>query len=332
MMKMADQISYRFMILILLLTLTTVSAQTLNFRTSVVGFESGMTLSAGAYKSYASTFLMLQKRKSTRIFRPTQESKIYTWLLSHLYKPRYLVLQSTFFPLACGSSQIETYHPRIFNRFEFMGMNLLKSVGAGYEEPYAVSMLFGNFALFGYRYHDENNRMRIRQSGSALAGMMITAGHLHIHDNIRVDDRWWHLELILTGQLKEPLIRNLEWNFRVGAKIHETPLAPDVLIFVLHRSHTEWNFRKFSILRNSRIHYEFHIPIGDDWGRLPFTIRQHLSYGKKFPFKLWGRFWALRLGGGILWEYTRLFDSENRGFEQKESSHISWLIQPSIEF
>jgi hypothetical protein len=209
---------------------------------------------------------------------------------------------------------------------------MLLSAGSGAEEPYALSLLLGNLAFFGSREKIVREKSRIKQLGSAMAGFLISTGHWHIYDNIRIDDRWWQTELILTGNLKEPNIRKILWNFRIGAKIHGNKFVPDVVLLAFQRNHTEWHYRGISLLRSSVIRYEAHFPIGPESGRSPFAIRQLFTYGKKIPFKLSGRFIALRLGGGVLWEWVRRYDHEKRIFRPEETSHLLWMIQPSVEF
>jgi len=321
-----------YFILLIILCSANVPAQTLNAHRSILGFETGATITAGVYKSYLNLFIQFSHKSSTKIYRPELERHVYGILLSRLYKPKYIVAQATAYPLALLSSDMETYHPKHYRQFEFMEINLLRTISSGYEEPYALSLLLGNFALFGYHEQDEQGKSRIRQSGSALAGIIITTGHLYIHDNIRVNERWWQYELILTGKLNEPKVRMIEWNFRIGTKHHQTDLTPDVALLILHRSHTEWNFRQFSFIRNSHFHYEAYFPIFHDGQKLPFTVRQYFSYGKKFPFKKFNRLFALRIGGGIIWEKLRLYNHDQRFFEAQQSSQITYLIQPSIEF
>ena len=318
------------LIFICLLPFTILHAKSFNFRTSLTGYESGMTVSLGAYQSYVNSYIYLKRRSATPILKP-QETLIYSYLVSRLYKPGYLLFQATIYPLATVSSQMETFYPHEFNRFEVMGWNILRSVGSGPEEPYALSLLLGNLAFFGNK-GEINGKIRLNQLGSAMAGILISTGNFHLHDNIRINDRWWQTELILTGNLKEPDKRKIFWNFRIGTKFHKNVLAPDVIVLALQRNHTGWNYRGISFVRSSIVRYEAHFPIGSERRRSPFTIRQLLTYGKKVPFKIFGRSIAIQLGGGVLWEWVRKYDHENRMFELKESSHLVWLIQPGIDF
>jgi len=307
-------------------------AQTLNTRARIVGLETGATLSLGAYKSYASAFVNTARRGGTPVFLPGQEGRIYAYFAKRFLAPRHVVLQATLYPLAALSSHMETHHPQQFQRLEVAGFNVLRSLGSGPEEPYALSLLVGNLAFLGYFQPIDSGTVRVRQAGSALAGVLISTGHWHIHDNIRVDDRWWQVELILTGFSFRPQVDELTWDFRLGCKFHRTALAPDVVALSLFRSNTDWRLRGFSLSANSQFAYEAHMPLRRQQAGAPFLVRHLLSYGKKFPLRLMGKPLVPQLGGGILWEWVREYDRKARQFQPQGVGHWVWLIQPSISF
>ncbi|MBC7186617.1 MAG: hypothetical protein H5U38_06245 [Calditrichaeota bacterium] len=265
------------------------------------------------------------------MFLTGNEGRIYAYLGRRLFSPKYLLVQATLYPLATLSSYVETYHPRQFDRLEVAGFNVLRSLGSGSEEPYALSLLVGNIAFLGY-YEPTEGTARVRQAGSALAGLLLSTGHWHIHDNIRVADRWWQVELILTGTSSRPGVEELEWNFRGGVKLHSNQLAPDVVAFTLFRDDVQWQARGFSLLANSQIEYEAHLPLGDQDQAMPFVVRHLFRYGKKFPLRLWGKQVVPQLGGGVLWEWVRSYDREARHFQPKGAGQWVWLVQPTISF
>jgi len=310
----------------------TLYTQSINFSNPIRGYETRTTLSFGLYKMYASSYIYLQKKGSTPIFNLQKESTIYKWLLIRMLFPRYLAIQATAHPLAMVSSSLETHNPDDFRKFEYKGWNILRAIGSGPEEPYAFSVLCGNFTFFGYRESVGNNETALRPAGSALAGFLVSFGYRHILDNIRLNDRWWQIEVILTGNYKKKNDSKIQWNFRVGAKFHEHKIVNDVVVLSLYRSHTEWKYNGFSLFRNSVFQYEAHFPINRNWRKSRFSVRQLLTCGKKFPFRLWNRFFAVRIGGGLLWECVRKYDHANRNFYPNNKSQLIWLIQPSVEF
>jgi hypothetical protein len=309
----------------------TSTAQSWSTTGRVVGFETGATISLGAYKAYASAFVNLARRQGTPVFLTGNEGRIYAYLGRRLLSPKYLVVQATLYPLATLSSYAETYHPRQFDRLEVAGFNVLRSLGSGSEEPYALSLLVGNIAFLGYYEHAEGS-VRVRQAGSALAGLLLSTGHWHIHDNIRVNDRWWQAELILKGTSSRPGLEKLEWNFRGGVKLHGNHLAPDAVAFALFRDDVHWQARGFSLLANSQIAYEVRFPLDEQDQAMPFVVRHLFRYGKKFPLRMGGKRMVPQLGGGVLWEWVRSYDRQARRFQPHGAGQWVWLIQPTVSF
>ncbi|MBN2010181.1 hypothetical protein JW960_12620 [candidate division KSB1 bacterium] len=325
---------FRFIrILYILLCFTSASyAQQLSLRTSVRGYESGMTMSAGLYKAYINGFFCFRKLNSTPIFHPKHESALYRWLILKSLTPHYIVVQATAYPTAMSSSYLETYHVDRYRQIELNGWNWLHSLSGNAEEPHAFSILLGNFAFMGYRESLENGTTRLRQSGSGMAGFLITTGPWHILDNIRIDDRWWQAELILTGLLNEERVRNMQWNFRAGIKWHDHPLLKDVILISLFRDYTDWRGWTWSLMRNSTFNYEAQFPLRLDGRRGRFSNRQLLTFAKKIPFTIGHRNVAFRFGGGVLLEVVRKYDHEMREFELQNQRQLIWLIQPGVEF
>jgi hypothetical protein len=318
--------------LILLLCISAGQAQQFSLRTSIHGYESGMTVAPGIYKTYINGFLCFRKLTSTPIFNPRHESALYAWLLAKSLTPRYIVVQATAYPTAMTSSYLETYHPGEFFNLKLNGWNWLRSIGSNAEEPHAFSLLVGNFAFLGYREQIGDGKERIRQSGSGMAGLLLTTGQWHIQDNIRINDRWWQAEIILTGLLNEPHVRKMLWNFRAGVKVHDNPLLQDVVLISLFRDHTNWRGWNWSLDRNSVINYEAQFPLKRNWRHGYVLLRQYLTYGKKWPLTIAQRQMAVRISGGILWEVVRKYNHDQRYFETSDQRQIIWIVQPGVEF
>ncbi|MDZ7337249.1 MAG: hypothetical protein ONB30_01775 [candidate division KSB1 bacterium] len=298
----------------------------------VAGFEYGTTLSLGAYETYASAFVNLARKQSTPVFLPGQEAALYRYLGRRFFRPRYVLCQGTFYPLATLSSFMETYHRQQFDRLEACGFNVLRSLGSGTEEPYALSFLLGNLVFLGYYEPADSGKAKVKPAGSALAGLLISTGHRHIQDNIVVNERWWQVEFILTGTSRKARAHKLTWNFRAGLKSHSTELAPDVAVVSLYRDHTMWQGKGPLLLANSRMRYEGHFRWRHQERETPFAVRQLLAYGKKVPLHAIGRPVVVRLGGGVLWEWVRRYDRQVRAFMAAGEGHWVLLIQPSVEF
>lgn len=306
-------------------------SQTIAFQTKKFGLLSGTQATFDVYKPYFSVFTHIKPKSSQLIIDQNNEKKIYSLLLSQMFSPKFILIQSTFYQLSSLSSYLETDHLNYFNRFKIIGeMNLLRSLGGGYEEPYAFTLFLGNVLYLRYNEPGDQMNGKRKQSGSALAGFAVSFGKHQICDNIYFHDFWYQIELVLTGKLNEQKNKKMSWNFRAGTKIHEKDLLLDVLIFSIERNHSIYTATGFSILQNSVFKYVTYLPLSSGQNT-PFLVYQQLSYGKKFPVSLLGKKVFLVFGIGIRWEWITRYACELRQSEEKPTGNFLWLIQPNIE-
>jgi len=323
-----------FLTLILLLFITLSFAvsgicQSLTFHSELIGFHVGGQLTFDLYKPFASCFLNLKRHQPPVALQQGEEIDIYKKLGRQIFFPGYLLFQTTAYPLSALSSYLETDYLNSFNKFQLINdINILRSIGAGFEEPYAFSVFLGNILFLAY--YDSYQAKR-KQSGSALAGFLITTGRHQIYNNIYIHDKWYQFELMLIGNLNEPRIRRLSWNFRVGAKLHENRLLRDVFTLSIERSHTDWRQSGWSFAKNSVIKYQGHFPMPNKEDKNP-SASQLFSYGKKFPLSLFNKKVFIILSVGFRWERVRYYNHDLKQFDDTPSNQFIWIIQPNIEF
>ena len=290
----------------------------------------------GAYKTFGSVNINLQKDIPHQRISPDREVEIFKTLFSRIYVPKYILLQFTIYPFASVSSFLETNKPEVFNKFEiYNDFNILRAVGGDFEEPYAISLFLGNIIGFQYKPQNEMNTIvapkSARRINSILSGFLLSGGHSHIQDNILISDNWLEILLMMTGRWEVPKIRDVLWDFRIGYRFHENKLVTDVAVFSLKRDHTEWRYSGWSLFRNSTLQALFYVPVGADASNRPFFTRQLFLLGKKYPVFLFKRTIMLKIALGMLWEQTRLYNRHEKRFDEIEHRATTWLIQPSIE-
>lgn len=327
----------RFKILAIAFILTLISsahAFQFGYSKRVCGFFTGTQAILGPYKSYGSFYFNFHRNANIEVLRPGEERMVYRRLLSHAYLPRYVLFQGTIYPPATISSFLETDNPEFFNRFKlYDGMNLLKAVSTGPEEPYALSAFLGNILFFSRKQPDTSQSQEIgQQVGSALIGIVASGGHWHIQDNIRIDDNWYEMLVTLTGRVVEHRRRKMNWNFQFGLKFHENPLPNDVAVLSIYHSHSDFNLTRWSFIRNSELFTRINFPVSDDAARLPLISRFYCVYSKKFPFTIFNHKILVKIGGGFVWAKLRRFDRDIREFDKDESARLVWLFKPNIEF
>ena len=318
--------------LLLSLKISQAFTQSIGFQSRPAGYLFGGQLTFDIYKPYASIFINLKRYERPTIIQSGEETYIYSKLIRQLYLPKFALFQTTLYQLSTLSTYLETDYPQIFNRFNtYFDLNLIRSISSGYEEPYSFSLFLGNIVLLGFASHKNGEQKLLKQSGSALAGFLISTGNHQICDNIYLTDRWYQYEFMLVGDLKEKNIRRILWNFRVGLKHHQNKIFRNVFLFSVKRSHSTWEKTGFSLIKNSVFRYKSYVPTSFS-DNPPLFVYHCLSYGKKVLIKLFNKKMFLVLGGGIRWEWIYRFDRNQNKFESKPGGNLVWLFQPNIEF
>lgn len=326
---------HKLSIHIFMLLILTVASETYGIsyghRGNVHGFETGFTAAAGVYKSYVSSFIYARRKSSTPIFQPHDETSIYNYFIRKILKPRYLLAQATLYPMATLSSHLETYEFDLYKHFDVYSINLMRALGAGYQDPYALSLLLGNICLLGFKGKTDVDKNGFTPTGSALSGFLLSTGHRYIYDNIVVDNRWWLIEYILIGTFSEKRRRAISWNFRAGYKKHSWKMIQDEFMFAVQRDHISFDWHALSFIKNSRIVYELNISLNRRIDAVAIN-RQLVSYSKKIPLVLNGRDIVIRIGAGVVWEDIFHYDHMTNTFDTNRRSRTGFLFQPSIEF
>jgi len=274
----------------------------------------------------------LKQHDKPTIIQSDEEREIYSILCRRFLAPKFILFQTTIYPLSALSSYLETDYPGVYDKFNIgYDINIMRSIGAGHEEPYAFSLFLGNILLLSYVKTDKKKQTQLKQSGSALAGLVFSTGNHQICDNIYLNDPWYQFELMLVGKLNEHQVRRMSWNFRLGVKYHKNNLIRDVIILSLEKNNTDWRPTGFSLFKNSIFKYKAYIPVSFS-DNPPFSVYQLFSYGKKVPVTLFKKKVFLILAGGVCWDWVYRYDRNLKEFENKPSGHLTWLIQPNIEF
>ncbi|HEB02751.1 MAG TPA: hypothetical protein ENI12_05905 [Nitrospirae bacterium] len=152
-------------------------------------------------------------------------------------------------------------------------------------------------------------------------GYLLSAGALHIKDNVLIDDDWAEVEWKIKGDRDYPN-QNLSWSFRIGAKFHDHPDITDVYYVSARRSRLDFEAEASSVLHNSAFEYKF---LFDQKHR---SAVQHTFYAeKKFPQK--GKKYAFTLGVGVIYDKDRKYTG---ALDDRDGDSYSVIIRPNIEF
>jgi hypothetical protein len=246
-----------------------------------------------------------------------QESAMYRALIKGALIPRYMMLEASIYPLPWLFTYIKSDMPDLYRRAEIghSGINLFESATAGFQEPWALSVFFGNVA----RLHRADEKQQGANWG--YTGYLLSAGNQHIKDNTLVADDWYELEWKIKGR-REFSDQKLDWSFRVGAKFNANPDVNDVMYVGLHRSNIDFGSSVFGWLANTNYDLRIHsLQQGGD------VVRVELIAGKNVPLPAWG--FTPMLDVGFVWTSPEEYAGALRDARGNE---LTLVFRPSIAF
>lgn len=245
------------------------------------------------------------------------EFAVYRKLFVDSLIPRYMLVEAAVFPMPLLGVALKEYQHDFYRGFNVgsKDLNLLEAVTAGFQEPYAVSVLLGDMVSFVRPGEKKVS------SNKGYMGYMASYSNQHIKRNIMIPDNSLELEWKMKGErlYKED---KLSWSFRVGTKLHGNPEIADTLYIGLRRSSLNFSADYLSFLNNGSIDFRWDFAARD--GRI---LRQEYVIGKKFPIKKWGV--AFKCDIGVIWEDAARYSGSLR---DTDFQNVTAVIRPNIEF
>ena len=260
------------------------------------------------YYSYYSFYLA---QKESTVFGDPWEPKLYFNQILQSFHPRQVLIEGAFYPLPYACSAVR--ETSSYDNFQ-LGENfhLLKSLAAGYDEPWALSLLLGN--LWGFKHPAVKDKWQ----GAAYMGFILSCGNKQLFANQMITDDWWQLEWKVKG-IRYTFRDKKEWNFYFGFKKHSEENVADIFYVNFYRNHTLYvKSKKRAFLPNFSVNWRTELDLYK--GGL---VSQYLLLGKKFPWKK--RIFIFEFG--ILWQEQAKF----RGFSEEEQN-FQIILRPNIEF
>lgn len=133
--------------------------------------------------------------------RSTSESVIYRELIQGSLIPRYMLVEASVYPMPLLGTYLKGHHPNFYGQERFgrySNVNIIESATVGFQEPWALSVFFGNIAEV---VRPGENR---KGSNIGYAGYLVSAGSKHIKSNDIIDDHWLELEWKIKGKVDYP--------------------------------------------------------------------------------------------------------------------------------
>lgn len=245
------------------------------------------------------------------------EVEIYRTLVEGSAIPRYMLLEASVYPMPVLGTYLKSHTSDFYKGWEFGkgGSNILESITAGFQEPWAVSAFFGNIAKL------VRPGMELKGSNRGYSGYLVSAGSKHIKENILISDNWYELEWKIKGKRDYPNDKQI-WSFRVGGKFHDNPDITNVTYLSMHRSNLNSNYSFLNWIKNTEIDMKMHFAQHD--GQM---VRLEMILGKKYPIASMN--YTPTLNVGFIWTSPNEYGGM---LKDRKEDMITLVIRPSIEF
>ena len=256
--------------------------------------------------------------KPIPIIRSTSESVIYSELIKGSLIPRYMLIEASVYPMPLLGTYLKTDQPQLYGQGRlghYSTVNVIDSVTAGFQEPWAISAFFGNIAKIVRPGEDRKG------SNIGYTGYLFSAGTKQIKDNEMIDDHWLEVEWKIKGKVDYP-DEKLNWSFRVGGKFHDNQNITNEIYLNLFRSNLNTHLPFLSWINNST--FDMKVFFSEDSSNL---VRQEYIVGKKYPKIGWK--YSPTLDVGFIWsspeEYSGILRTTN-------TNTLTLVFRPSVDF
>jgi hypothetical protein len=245
------------------------------------------------------------------------EFQVYRKLFVDSLIPRFMLVEAAVMPLPLAGVALKKYVPDFYRGFNVgtSDLNILEAITAGFQEPYAFSLFFGDMASF---VRPGENKVA---TNKGYMGYMVSYSNEHIKRNVLIPDHSVETEWKMKGERVFKYDR-LSWSFRIGAKVHQNPDITNTYYVGFRRNNLDFRGDFFSFLANSDLVFRWDFSAKN--GR---PLRQEYVFGKKYPINRWHA--ALRIDVGVIWEDPAMYTGSLRDMD---SHNISAVIRPNIEF
>lgn len=244
------------------------------------------------------------------------EAEIYTDLAKKSLSPNIFLVELSLHPMPIAGLMYRNENEVLYAKDRVQNFNAVKTLTAGFEEPYSISFFVGRMMVFNKEKKNHIGKNR------AYVGYLVSFGDYSIKDNKAYYNKWTNFEIKLKGT-REMQEDDLDWSFRVGAKLNENRDFTDSYYVGLRRNRIDFHesFLSFSYNSAFEILTSFSAKSGDlmenqiivekNW---PASSQKHIAFG---------------LGIGYL--YTS-GDRYNGVLADEGINNHQFIIRPNIKF
>jgi len=246
----------------------------------------------------------------------SDELSVYNQLFLNSLTPRFMLIEASVFPMPVLGTYLKKNHRGFYDSAGFGDdVNLIGSITAGFQEPYSLSLFFGDIATFVKQGEARNG------TNKGYMGYLFTVADQHIRNNELIQDKSLEIEWKLKGE-KNFSDEKLSWSFRLGSKLHDNSNIADAAYIGLRRSNLDFNSTMLSWLKNSSFDFRWDFAAKDGT-----ILRQEYIIGKKMPLK--SHQVALVLDFGLIWQNYRSYSGNLRDMERNS---YTIAFRPNLQF
>lgn len=268
---------------------------------------------------YSDFYVDIPLRKDTAPVKfDSGELSTYFNMMREALVPSFLTLEASINPLPLAGVGIRRHANDFYWNSQISpSLNLVETVTAGFEEPYALSLFLGRVINF-----DQDQRTMGKRKKKGYVGFLVSAGDRHLFQSQSFRDRWVELEWKVKGDLQTEA-RKMSWSFRIGSKLHSNGDIADIYYIGIRRGRIDYEKTPLSFLLSSDIEYRL------DVDRRNFgSITNYLMLEKNFSLPK--RKAAVSLGFGYLWRSPNKYSGALAGSADQSTAQI--LFRPNIKF
>jgi len=268
------------------------------------------------YYSNVSMFIDIDSENNVTDASDFSEQQIYSHLFANAFRPNIILVEASLNPMPIAGLYFRKQNEELYEKTNIGDFNLVRSLTAGFDEPYALSFFLGRMMVF--------NRAKKGHLGvnRAFIGTMLSASGHTIKENRAYRDKSLIVEFKLKGT-RQYSKHSLDWSFRVGSKFHSNHDFTNTLYMGIRRSRVDFDKSRFSLFYNTA--YSAFFSVSAETFQLTET---ELTIEKKWPSLLFFKtVYGLEVG------YLYNGDEKYRGKLRDDGTdnHV-FIIRPSISF
>jgi len=265
------------------------------------------------YYSNVSAYIDLDTANKLQDASKKSEMQIYKELIKNTFHPNIFLTEFAIHPMPLFGLYLKSQQRNFYNSVESDSFNPIRSITAGFEEPYSLSFFFGRMMVFS---KEEN----VSAKNRAFIGYLFTVGNYTIKDNTAYNNNWLRMEFKLKGTRRKKK-HDLDWSFRVGTQLNHDKNFANTLYIGARRSKIKYADNYYSFFNNGAFNSLLEVNYDFELTKAEFVIEKILPIRIK---KI-----ALKLAVGYVYDSSKRY---NGALRDTDIVNHQLVIRPNMKF